>query len=159
MESNATGITKIAIEFVMVAIFLAIALRIVYLRDTYSEAFTKRQDTEVALDTSLEFGKYSGNKTKTDRLVTVTGDEVLAALRDYHRGEIAIYVDATKTGQIYQIPSTIAAHPEYFTVSALQASIDLTAYYYPYLVYDNEDPRTNYGNNGLEITGLAFIKK
>ena len=160
MENTGVNISKIAIEFIMVALFLSIALRVIYLRDSYSDAYTKRQDTEIALSNSLEFGKYTGNKVKTDRVKTVTGGEVLEALRNYRHGEAVIYIDKTKhNATILQSPATINAAPASYTVEALSGVLDMRDLYYPYLVYDNADPVTQYGNTGLEVTGITFIKK
>lgn len=166
MENQSTGISKIAIEFIMVAIFLGIALRVVHLRNTYAEAYSKRQDTEVALNNTLKYGKYTGNKTHDEKEYTVTGDIVLEALRNYHRGELVIYVDKDKNGApIRQDASTLAIDSKKpfdlreYTVAGLTQRLDLTAEYYPYIVYDNAAIETEYGNTGVEITGIAFIRK
>lgn len=166
MENSSTGISKIAIEFIMVAIFLGIALRVVHLRNTYAEAYSKRQDTEIALNNTLKYGKYTGNKTKAEKEYTVTGDIVLEALRSYHRGELIIYVDKDKNNvPIKQDASSLAIDAKRpvdvreFTVAGLTARLDLTAEYYPYIVYDSAAVETEYGNTGVEVTGIVFIKK
>lgn len=166
MENTSTGILKIAVEFIMVALFLMIALRVIHLRDNYSVAFNNRKDVERALENTLEFSKYSGNKTKTTRNVTLTGDQVLECLRNYRQGEMVIYVDKDRNGaEIKQDASKIALDEKKplasreFTVSALAKRLDLAAEYYPYLVYDNVAVETEYGNSGLEVTGIAFIRK
>lgn len=160
MENTSTGILKIAVEFIMVALFLMIALRVIHLRDNYSVAFNNRKDVERALENTLEFSKYSGNKTKTTRNVALTGDQVLECLRNYRQGEMVIYVDKDKNGaEIYQTASGVESSPTAYTVAVLAQRLKFESEYYPYLIYDNADARTEYGNSGLEVTGIAFIRK
>lgn len=160
MENSGTNVTKIAMEFILVALFLMIAIKVIRLRDTYSEAYTRRRDVEIALDNSLEFGKYSGNKTASDTVYQVTGGDVLEALRNYRNGEVVIFVDKDKHGvSIKQDALNSLTHPELFTAEYLSGRIDLASLYYPYLVYDNAAVETKYGNTGLEVTGIMFKKK
>lgn len=157
---NAIDMVKIALEYITLGIFLFCVVKFIGLRNDYAEALNRQYDLQVQTQERLEFSKYNTGLNQNSADECLTADMVLEALRKYSDGSVCIYVDHMKDGSELYIDSLNAeSMKDQMTVQALINNLNMaSARYHPYLVYDNQDIRGPYTNEGLEVRGIAFIR-
>lgn len=160
-SESSIDLVKIALEYILLAIFFLLSIKVVELRNDYASSYNENQVMVNEVNEKLEFNKYDTGINQNDITECVTADEVIACIRNYRDGSIQVYVNKTKTGSELLLNSlTATTMADYFTQKSLNQIIDFNAYYHPYLIYDTEDitSYTQYKHDGLYVSGIAFIK-
>lgn len=175
MSDSAIDVIKLGIEYILLAIFLIFVSQVVQIRNSYAMKINNREAQESATNDTLEFSMYDTDKP-------ISGDEVIACIRNYSDGSIVVYVDRhgikkedNKDG--INVPvildsdgggirfDTEKAYDQtlkkMFTRKWLTDHIYLSESYQPHLIYDGRDvtDSRNYDKKGQAITGIAFIKE
>lgn len=190
MSENAVDVIKLGIEYIMLAIFLLFVGQVIQIRNSYAVKLNTREAQESAANETLEYSMYNTGDTAPDQNGTskfskecLSGDEVLACIRNYADGSINIYVDGVKQGNDSRIidgrmaltgsMATDMTTKDMFTEKYLSDHIYLDEQYHPYLIYDDKavpfDADTKvknaswysggaYDQTGEAVTGLAFIR-
>ena len=144
---------KMGIEYILIVIFIGIAIAIMGLRNEYADSLNEISIATDAAQQQLEFSEYG-----TDRVYTA--DEVMAAIRKYRSGDTDIYVDDLGYGTALLLNEDNAKkHPKRYTIEYLMENMDFTNYYYSYLVYDGADvKKANSNGKGTTVTAISFKK-
>lgn len=166
LAENLIDVMKMAIEYILLAIFFVCVMQFVRVKDRYAETLNKEYDLQVLTRQQLEFGKYNTRVNPYDQNECLNADAVMEAIRLYRDGDVCIYVDKMgRNGYLREFLLDGTTLKEYrdkgwLTVSYLKNTLDLeNAKYHPYIVYDNEDMRGPYSGTGSEVKGIAFIRK
>lgn len=160
LAENSVDIIKIALEYILLAVFLVFVLKFIGLRNSYAQAMNQQYDLQTKTQLRLEFEKYNTGTNQSDLREALTADMVLEAIRRYRDGSICIYVDKMQDGsELYVDALNAESMKNKLTVTALTNNLDMIhARYHPYLVYDNQNMKGPYGEKGVDIKGIAFLR-
>ena len=154
---------KIGLEYILLAIFLMLAVRVIYIRNDCSNAMNMKTVMENTTKENLEFSEYQTGNNQNDKTQTLTADEVVACIRNYRDGSIVIYVDDIG-GKAYTFDKSVAQNADLsarkrYTQKWLSNNMSMKKNYHPYLIYDNQDVKNKsvYNKKGNSVTGIAFI--
>lgn len=160
-EDSIIDYAKLGLEYIFIGIFFILFLQVAKIRDQYAEALTAQYAARAEIQERLEFSMYDTGTDQTSLDECVTGDVVLATLRQYVDEEgMAVYV-VDGTGVICSVNDMTRDDKDAYTVQSLLGRIDVNAYYHPYLLYDGESVDKNPGNyahSGNAVSGIAFHK-
>lgn len=167
LAENLIDIAKIALEYVLLAIFFLCVIDFVHIKDQYAETLNREYDLQVTTRQQLEFGKYNTGLNQWEPKECLNADAVMEAIRLYRDAGICIYVDRmgrdSDTRYDYLLDGTTLEEYQrngWLSVAYLKKMLDLEhASYHPYVVYDNDDMRGPYRSTGTEVKGLAFIRR
>lgn len=166
LAENLIDVMKMAIEYILLAIFFICVMRFVHVKDRYAETLNREYDLQVLTRQQLEFGKYNTGTSLNAPEEYLNADSVMEAVRLYRDAQLCIYVDKMgRNGSVREFLLDGTTLEEYrskgwLSVSYLKNTLDLeNAKYHPYIVYDNEDMRGPYSGTGSEVKGIAFIRK
>lgn len=161
--SSVIDTIKIGLEYILLAIFLVLAIRVIQIRNDCSNALNVRTITEEGTKEMLEFSQYNTGNNQNSKAETIPADEVLACIRNYRDGSVSIYVDNIGENE-YVFDSTVAQSDDMnvrnrYTQKWLTNHMSMKKYYHPYLIYDNQDVKdaTVYNKKGENVTGIAFL--
>lgn len=191
MSENAIDVIKLGIEYIMLAIFLIFVVQVIQVRNSYAQKLNTTEAQESAANETLEYSKYdTGDAAPKDSSTQkflkecISGDEVVACIRNYSDGSVNIYVDGVKQGHDGRIidgrmaltgdMATNMNTKDMFTEKYLSNHIYLSDSYHPYLIYDGKAVPFNgtlldknmqwytddsyYDQTGEAVTAIAFIK-
>ena len=161
---------KQGIEYMLIGIFIVLALYVVRVRDNYADATNNINMVQKSTQDELEFSMYDTGSHLSESDEWITADEVIACFRKYKSGDMEVYLDKDKTGSplVLSIDTVLedekrpAGQPSKFSVSRLVNTVDNRYYYHPFLLYDGVTVDSvdfkNYDNSGYAVTGIVFIK-
>ncbi len=165
LAENLIDIMKMAVEYILLAIFFVCVIDFVHVKDRYAETLNREYDLQVTTRQQLEFGKYNTGLNQTNPDECLNADAVMEAVRLYRDAGVCIYVDRMgRNGYVrydYLLDGTTLEEYQrngWLSVDYLKKTLDLeNARYHPYVVFDNDDMKGPYHNTGTEVKGIAFI--
>ena len=159
---------KLGVEYIMIVIFIGLAIKVLALRNDYANSLNEQEISEANLKETLEFSMYNTGIDQNNRDEWMTGDEVVACFRKYRNGSVQVYLDKAKDGsslllnsQTFQNKSILNGREvNTFSLEYLLTAIDMSSFYHPYLVYDDEDITNpdSYQHSGASVSGITFMK-
>lgn len=193
MSENVIDIIKLGIEYILLAIFLLFVVQVIQIRNSYASNLNNKNAQTRTAQESLEFSSYrtgdmdpADNTKKKYLSECITGDDVLACIRNYSDGSVKIYVDGMqgtddRIDDGLTIFDTDAANtPKWqyiYSEEWLSDHLYVDGAYHPYLIYDNyAEPMEGYDDNqviskkpewytnnryahkGEAVTGIVFIR-
>lgn len=154
---SAIHMINMAIEYLLIVIFIGAIMRFVIMRNNYAQAYNDKVVLQEAVDNQLRYEGYSTGTDIGNKAECVLGNHVIEAIRQYSNGELRVYVDKDAFGNnIYMDRDTLRLTPYAFSVAALVDKIEATDYYHPFLVYDTRE--MDDFTVGSQVTGITFMK-
>lgn len=161
--SSIIDTVKIGLEYILLAIFLLLAINVIEVRNDCSNAMNVKKVMENKAKENLEFSEYQRGDDQANKTECLPADDVLACIRNYRDGSVTIYVDDIG-GTSYTFDKSVAQNDNStirnrYTQRWLTNHMDMKKYYHPYLIYDERDvtDKNAYNVKGDSVTGVAFL--
>lgn len=164
MDENSTfDMIYLAIEYLMIGVFLVIVTTALSLRNDFAETRNAQILNTQKIKQYREFNLYNlGECTGTECTNHIYGDQVIELIRRYYdHPDFEIYVDRTsESGDSLVVNrENIALNPELYSLANLQTLFKSKSEFHPYLVYNGIDPSSiSSYQDGVygSITGIAL---